>query len=156
MQRFWNQLAATETLSSFDSTLILDLGSNTHFPHEGSDVQGRLLVRQCYEDLSQMVHDRFAEQLQGLVFIIIGTPGDIPGRYHNMMLSTCLSAPTRDTWCHSVNTNIQCRDRQDLFLVLPHVAASSLWEDSRLGQAGCRDGGYVQPSWSLIRSIVGL
>ena len=75
MQNFWAQLAAVEQLSTAGSARLLQLGNNApHFPQEGIDVQDRLLVRQCYEELSQILQDYFAAR--GRSFIINGNPGN--------------------------------------------------------------------------------
>lgn len=85
LQKFWNQLESVESLSTFGTTRFLDLGDHAYFPHEGSDVQSKLLARQCYEDLSKMVHDHFADE--DLVFIIARTPGELSLRSHSIVVT---------------------------------------------------------------------
>ena len=63
LHRFWCQLAA-----------VWQLSKDAYFPLEGDDVQGRLLVRQCYVDFSQILQVYMAAG--GHTFIITGTPGN--------------------------------------------------------------------------------
>lgn len=74
LQNFWHQLAAVEHLSAGDSAELLQLGNNACFPLEGNAVQGRLLVRRCYDELSQILQTYIAAG--GHTFIITGNPGD--------------------------------------------------------------------------------
>ena len=92
LQNFWDQLAAVEQLSTAGPARLLHLGNNAHFPLEGSDVRGRLLVRQCYAELSQILQDYLAAQ--GRSFIITGNSGMILGTgipTQNRMLVAILS-----------------------------------------------------------------
>jgi len=55
LQNFWYELAAAEQLSKVGSAHFLQLGNGACFPLEGNAVRGRLLVRHCYEELSQIL-----------------------------------------------------------------------------------------------------
>ena len=74
MQLFWSQLCAVKQLSEVGSAKLLQLGSGACFPLEGSDIRGRLYVRQCYVDLAELLEQHLAQG--GRSLIITGTPGD--------------------------------------------------------------------------------
>jgi len=74
LQNFWYELAAVEQLSKVGSAHFLQLANGACFPLEGNAVRGRLLVRQCYEELSQILQGYIAAG--GHTFIIAGSPGD--------------------------------------------------------------------------------
>ena len=74
LQLFWDKLAAIQQLTTAGSVRLLQLGGSACFPLERGVVQGRLLVRQCYEDLFQLLESQFAHKQR--CFIITGNPGE--------------------------------------------------------------------------------
>ena len=74
LQNFWCQPAAVEQLSEVESGQLLELGNSACFPLEGSAVRGRLLVRQCFMELGQILRDYSMDGVH--TFIITGSPGD--------------------------------------------------------------------------------
>ena len=55
LQLLWSQLSAVKTLSVVGSAKFLHIGSGACFPQEGTAVQGRLFIRQCYLDLADLL-----------------------------------------------------------------------------------------------------
>eukprot|EP00611_Tribonema_gayanum_P012255 TRINITY_DN2288_c0_g1_i1.p1 TRINITY_DN2288_c0_g1~~TRINITY_DN2288_c0_g1_i1.p1 ORF type:complete len:403 (-),score=56.14 TRINITY_DN2288_c0_g1_i1:405-1613(-) len=72
---FWKALGAVNqlTTASVQSVQLLDLPASAAFPQEGSDVAHRLLVRQCYVGLYEVLAAHFDGA--GRNIIITGTQG---------------------------------------------------------------------------------
>lgn len=87
LQTFWHDLAATRELSPFGAHLFLELSPAACFPLEGSAVQRRLFIRQCYLELMQILDDHFARG--GRSFIITGNPGMEESAPSLVYLSCC-------------------------------------------------------------------
>ena len=73
--RLWSTLATISELVRVGSYEFLQLPDSAAFPLEGSNVTHRLLVRQCYKDLVDLlVHHA---STGGHSFIIAGNPGQL-------------------------------------------------------------------------------
>ena len=81
LRQFWKPLEAAEIEEKAIGTLedgtkqiikILTLPSSA-LPRESGGNKGKLLVRQCYEDLADMMLAHF--QQEGRVFVLNGNPG---------------------------------------------------------------------------------
>jgi hypothetical protein len=71
--QFWTALAAVKQLVRIGAYEYLQLPGGATFPHEGSNVTHRLLVRQCYKDLLALMSEYFSGY--GRIFIVTGNPG---------------------------------------------------------------------------------
>ena len=72
LRQFWEALKAAEIKTLPDGTKLLTL-SKSAFPGEKGKNVRQILVRQCYEELAEMMIKHFQED--GHVFILNGNPG---------------------------------------------------------------------------------